>query len=116
TTTEFDNRGVQALMGITQRPNLIFTKGTGSWLEDHTGKRYLDFIQGWAVNALGHCPPDIVRAINEQSMRLLNPSPAFYNRPAIDLAQRLTQASCFDEIFFTNSGAEANEGAINLAR
>jgi|SRR5690625_26514 len=113
---EFDDQGVQALMEITQRPDLIFTKGTGSWLEDHTGKRYLDFIQGWAVNSLGHCPPDIVRAINEQSARLLNPSPAFYNQPAIDLAQRLTQASCFDEIFFANSGAEANEGAIKLAR
>src|SRR5699024_9245456 len=60
--------------------------------------------------------PDIVRAIQDQSARLLNPSPAFYNQPAIDLATRLVQASCFDTVFFANSGAEANEGAIKLAR
>lgn len=108
--------GANALMDITSRPDLIFEKGAGSWMQDHNGKRYLDFIQGWAVNCLGHCPPDIVRAIQDQSARLLNPSPAFYNQPAMDLASRLTQASCFDTVFFTNSGAEANEGAIKLAR
>lgn len=108
--------GADALMDITSRPDLILEKGAGSWLQDHRGKRYLDFIQGWAVNCLGHCPPDIVRAIQDQAARLLNPSPAFYNRPAIDLARRLTQASCFDTVFFANSGAEANEGAIKLAR
>ena len=108
--------GADALMDITARPDLILEKGAGSWLQDHRGKRYLDFIQGWAVNCLGHCPPDIVRAIQDQSARLLNPSPAFYNQPAIDLATRLVQASCFDTVFFANSGAEANEGAIKLAR
>src|SRR5690554_872631 len=113
---EFDQPGAKALMEITGRPDLVFVKGAGSWLEDHTGKRYLDFVQGWAVNSLGHCPPDVVRAINEQAQRLLNPSPAFYNQPAMDLARRLTDASCFDRVFFANSGAEANEGAIKLAR
>lgn len=108
--------GAEALMDITARPDIVFDKGVGSWLQDHNGKRYLDFVQGWAVNCLGHCPPDIVRAIQDQSARLLNPSPAFYNQPAIDLATRLTQASCFDSVFFANSGAEANEGAIKLAR
>jgi len=112
----FDRSGVQSLMEITERPELIFLRGQGSWLEDHNGKRYLDFVQGWAVNSLGHCPPEVVRAINDQAARLINPSPAFYNQPSIDLAERLTAASCFDRVFFANSGAEANEGAIKLAR
>ncbi len=113
---KFDRSGVNALMEITSRPELVFVRGQGSWLEDHNGKRYLDFIQGWAVNCLGHCPPDVVKAINEQSTLLINPSPAFYNVPSMELAKRLTGASCFDRIFFANSGAEANEGAIKLAR
>ncbi len=113
---EFDQSGVKALMEITSRPDLVFVRGEGSWLEDHAGKRYLDFMQGWAVNSLGHCPPAVVQAMIEQSKRLINPSPGFYNQPSIDLAKRLTGASCFDRIFFTNSGAEANEGAIKLAR
>ncbi|MDO5667989.1 MAG: acetylornithine transaminase [Alcaligenaceae bacterium] len=104
------------LMDITTRPDLIFTKGEGSWLEDHQGKRYLDMLQGWAVNCLGHNPQPIINALNTQSNLLINPSPAFYNQPMIDLAKRLTGASCFDRVFFANSGAEANEGAIKLAR
>ncbi|MDX3907338.1 MAG: acetylornithine transaminase [Pigmentiphaga sp.] len=113
---EFGQFNVNALMEITQRPDLVFIRGQGSWLEDHAGKRYLDFIQGWAVNCLGHCPPQIVKAVQDQSRLLLNPSPAFYNQPSIELATRLTGASCFDRVFFANSGAEANEGAIKLAR
>jgi acetylornithine/N-succinyldiaminopimelate aminotransferase len=113
---EFDRSGVKALMEITQRPELMFVRGQGSWLEDHSGKRYLDLVQGWAVNSLGHCPAPVVDAMNRQSRQLINPSPAFYNVPSIELAKRLVGASCFDRIFFTNSGAEANEGAIKLAR
>ncbi|RZS86506.1 acetylornithine transaminase [Pigmentiphaga kullae] len=113
---EFGQFNVNALMEITQRPDLVFVRGQGSWLEDHAGKRYLDFIQGWAVNCLGHCPPEIVKAVQAQAGLLLNPSPAFYNLPSIELATRLTEASCFDRVFFANSGAEANEGAIKLAR
>ncbi|TAL79688.1 MAG: acetylornithine transaminase [Burkholderiaceae bacterium] len=113
---EFDRSGVNALMEITSRPDLVFVRGQGAWLEDHNGKRYLDFIQGWAVNCLGHSPSLIVEALNRQATQLINPSPAFYNQPSIDLAKRLTGASCFDRVFFANSGAEANEGAIKLAR
>jgi acetylornithine/N-succinyldiaminopimelate aminotransferase len=113
---EFSQFNVNALMEITSRPDLVFVRGQGSWLEDHTGKRYLDFIQGWAVNTLGHSDPAMKRALLEQADQLMNPSPAFYNQPSIDLAQRLTGASCFDRVFFANSGAEANEGAIKLAR
>lgn len=106
----------QSLMWITPRPELVFASGEGSWLTDHNGKRYLDFVQGWAVNCLGHCPPQISRALAEQSTQLLNPSPAFYNAPAMKLARMLTDHSDFDRVFFANSGAEANEGAIKLAR
>jgi acetylornithine/N-succinyldiaminopimelate aminotransferase len=113
---EFDQSGVNALMEITSRPELVFVRGRGSWLDDHNGKRYLDFIQGWAVNCLGHSPEPMVKAIAAQAATLINPSPAFYNQPSIDLAARLTSVSCFDRVFFANSGAEANEGAIKLAR
>src|SRR3546814_19863274 len=109
---KFDRSGVDALMEITKRPELVFVRGQGSWLEDHNGKRYLDFVQGWAVNCLGHCPANVVKAINEQAALLINPSPAFYNQPSMELAKRLTGASCFDHIFFANSGAEANERSV----
>ncbi len=91
-------------------------KGHGAWLWDSSGKQYLDFIQGWAVNALGHCPDEIVQTITHQSQTLLNCSPAYYNKPMLALAQKLVQISCCDQVFFTNSGAEANESAIKLAR
>lgn len=105
-----------SLMDITARPEIIFSHGNGSWLNDEQGNRYLDFVQGWAVNTLGHAPQEIQKTLAEQSQKLLTPSPAFYNRPMIDCAKRLTQNSCFDQAFFANSGAEANEGAIKLAR
>ncbi|WP_213775857.1 acetylornithine transaminase [Bradyrhizobium sp. dw_78] len=105
-----------ALMDITPRPATVFVKGEGSWLWDDTGKRYLDFIQGWAVNCLGHCPPAVTDALAAQAKLLLNPSPAFYNAPSLRLANALVELSCFDQVFFANSGAEANEGAIKLAR
>ena len=91
-------------------------EGKGSWLTDNNGKRYLDFLQGWAVNCLGHCNPGMIEALNVQAKKLINPSPAFYNDPMIGLSNLLTQNSCFDKVFFANSGAEANEGAIKLAR
>jgi acetylornithine/N-succinyldiaminopimelate aminotransferase len=106
----------QTLMEITTRPPLVFVRGEGSWLWDHEGKRYLDFVQGWAVNCLGHSPKVIADALAEQSRKLISPSPAFYNEPSMRLAKRIVQHSCFQRIFFTNSGAEANEGAIKLAR
>jgi acetylornithine/N-succinyldiaminopimelate aminotransferase len=106
----------ETLMEITERPPLVFQRGEGSWLWDHEGRRYLDFVQGWAVNALGHCPAVITEALVEQSRRLITPSPAFYNEPSMQLARRIVQHSGFDRVFFTNSGAEANEGAIKLAR
>ena len=91
-------------------------EGKGSWLTDNNGKRYLDFLQGWAVNCLGHSNPGMIEALNAQSKKLINPSPAFYNEPMIRLSNLLTDNSCFNKVFFANSGAEANEGAIKLAR
>jgi len=113
---EFSQYNVNSLMYITPRPEIVFTEGSGMWLTDNNGKRYLDYLQGWAVNCLGHSPAVISDALIAQSKKLLNPSPAFYNEPMIELATQLTQHSCFDRVFFTNSGAEANEGAIKLAR
>ena len=91
-------------------------EGKGSWITDNNGKRYLDFLQGWAVNCLGHSNPGIVSALNAQAKKLINSSPAFYNEPMIGLSNLLTGNSCFDKVFFASSGAEANEGAIKLAR
>ncbi|QWE06289.1 acetylornithine transaminase [Polynucleobacter sp. JS-JIR-5-A7] len=105
-----------SVMFITQRPDVVMVEGDGSWLTDNNGKRYLDFLQGWAVNCLGHSNPGMIAALNAQAKKLINPSPAFYNEPMIGLSNLLTAHSCFNKVFFANSGAEANEGAIKLAR
>lgn len=112
----FNEYPTQSLMYVTNRPEVVFTHGEGSWIFDNVGKRYLDFIQGWAVNCLGHCNPGMIEALDKQARTLINPSPAFYNEPMAKLAGLLTEKSVFDKVFFTNSGAEANEGAIKLAR
>lgn len=105
-----------SIMQIAKRPDIVFEQGEGSWLIDNQGNRYLDFIQGWAVNTLGHCPPEITEALTKQATRLINASPAFYNGPMVECADMLVKHSVFDQVFFANSGAEANEGAIKLAR
>ena len=105
-----------ALMNITARPPTVFVKGAGAYLWDDGGKRYLDFMQGWAVNCLGHSPAVVADALAAQAKLLLTPSPAFFNGPSLKLANALVANSCFDQVFFANSGAEANEGAIKLAR
>jgi acetylornithine/N-succinyldiaminopimelate aminotransferase len=105
-----------ALMDITARPPTVFVRGEGAYLWDDSGKRYLDFIQGWSVNCLGHSPARIADALTAQAKRLITPSPAYYNDASLKLAKALVDNSCFDQVFFANSGAEANEGAIKLAR
>jgi len=114
--TTFGEFPIHALMEITARPDLVFVEGHGSWLIDHAGKRYLDFVQGWAVNCLGHCPDVVIEALDTQARRLITPSPAYFNEPSLRLADMLVTHSCFQRVFFCSTGAEANEGAIKLAR
>ena len=85
-----------ALMEITARPPVVFVRGEGSYLWDDAGKRYLDFIQGWAVNCLGHSPPALAEAISVQARQLITPSPAYYNDTSLKLAKALTDLCCFD--------------------
>lgn len=107
---------LDALMNVARRPEAVFTHGRGSWLYDSEGRRYLDLVQGWAVNTLGHAPASIGAALAAQSQRLLQPGPGFFNDRAAELASRLASLTALDRVFFTSSGAEANEGAIKLAR
>jgi acetylornithine/N-succinyldiaminopimelate aminotransferase len=93
---------------------LVRGEGVRAWDED--GKEYLDFLAGIAVNVLGHCPPVLVKTVQEQVATLIHTSSLYYTRPQLDLAQLLVQHSALDKVFFTNSGAEANEAAIKLAR
>jgi acetylornithine/N-succinyldiaminopimelate aminotransferase len=83
---------------------------------DADGKEYLDLVAGWAVNNLGHAHPDVTHAIAEQAATLVQTSNQFYTVPQLLLAQLLIESSCLDRVFFGNSGAEANEGALKLAR
>lgn len=108
--------GAEALMSITPRPEPVMLRGEGSRLWDDRGTCYLDLIQGWAVNALGHCPPEIQAALTAQAGTLITPSPALHNAPQLTLARRLAQASGLARVHFANSGAEANEAAVKLAR
>ncbi|MGA3403567.1 MAG: acetylornithine transaminase [Acetobacteraceae bacterium] len=105
-----------AVMDVAPRPPVVFVAGQGSWLTDSDGHRYLDFIQGWAVNCLGHSPRPILEALARQAERLINCSPAFYNDQMIRLSELLARHSGLHQVFLANSGAEANEGAIKLAR
>ena len=108
--------GFDTILNTAKRPDVIFTNGHGMYLTDSNGKEYLDFIGGWAVCALGHSPKILVDAITTQAQTLINASPAFYNAPMLAFAQDLTQAAQLDKVFFMSTGAEANEGAIKLAR
>ena len=95
---------------------LNFVKGHGPWLTDIHGEEYLDFVSGIAVNCLGHAAPQIVEAINNQAEELIHVSNLYWNPPMIELADRLCAASGMDRVFFSNSGTEANETALKIAR
>jgi acetylornithine/N-succinyldiaminopimelate aminotransferase len=107
---------IVALMDVTPRPPLVFVRGEGTQIWDDSGRAYLDFVQGWAVNTFGHAPRLVREALARQAAALISPGPGFFNEPSIRLAHALVRHSCFDRVFFANSGAEANEGAIKLAR
>ena len=104
-----------SIMVTAKRPDVVMVEGRGSYLRDETGREYLDFVQGWAVNCLGHAPSVVAEAVAAQAARLINASPSFYTPPLLDLADQLSQERVRSR-FFTNCGAEANEGAIKLAR
>ena len=99
-----------------RRQPVVIVRGQGTRVWDADGKEYLDFVAGWAVDNLGHCHPAVTQAISEQAGTLLQTSNHFYTVPQIQLAELLIENSCLDRVFFGNSGAEANEGALKLAR
>ena len=103
-------------MQVARRQPIVLVEGQGSYIWDEDGKEYIDFTAGWAVDTLGHCHPDLVNAIQEQAKTLLQTSNQFFTIPQVKLAQILIDYSCLDRVFFSNSGAEANEGAVKLAR
>ena len=104
------------LMNTFKRLPLTLVRGEGAKVWDDRGMEYLDFVGGWAVNVLGHSHPEIVNAVSEQARTLIQTSNQFYTVPQIRLAELLIENSCFDKVFFCNSGAEADEGAVKLAR
>jgi len=103
-------------MQTVKRLPLTLVRGQGARVWDDTGREYLDFMAGWAVNSLGHCHPVVARALAEQAAMLIHTSNQFYTVPQVQLAELLVENSCLDKVFLCNSGTEANEGAIKLAR
>jgi len=103
-------------MSTVERVPVTLVRGQGARVWDEDGRQYLDFVGGWAVNSLGHCHPVVVEAVVEQVRTLIQTSNQFYTVPQVRLAELLVQNSCLDKVFFCNSGAEANEGAVKLAR
>jgi predicted acetylornithine/succinylornithine family transaminase len=104
------------LMRTYKRAPVDFVRGEGALLWDAEGKKYLDFLTGISVCSVGHCHPGVVKAIQEQSHRLIHVSNLFYTEPMARLAERLSESSLGGRVFFSNSGTEANECAIKIAR
>ncbi len=104
------------LMNTYKRPPVVFTHGKGCYLYDSRGRKYLDFLAGIAVNALGHGHPRLMRVIRREAARAIHMSNLFHNPFQGPLARKLAQWSGMDRVFFTNSGTEAIEGALKLAR
>src|SRR5262245_40294536 len=105
-----------AIMPTYARANVVFERGEGAWLVSTEGERYLDFASVVAVNALGHAHPRLVAALTEQAGKLWHSSNLYRVAGQERLAERLCQVTFADQVFFCNSGAEACEGAIKLAR
>ncbi|MBI4301154.1 MAG: aspartate aminotransferase family protein, partial [Chloroflexi bacterium] len=103
-------------LSTIRRLPVTMVRGEGARLWDDRGKEYLDFVAGWAVVSLGHCHPALVQAITDQVSKLLQVSNQYYTIPQVQLAELLIENSCLNKLFFSNSGAEACEGAVKLAR
>ncbi|MHB8172062.1 MAG: acetylornithine transaminase [Thermincolia bacterium] len=115
-TQEIIEAGQQFVMNTYGRTPIALVEGNGVLVWDAEGKKYLDFVAGIAVNALGHCHPAVVEAIEEQAKTLMHCSNIYWNEPQVRLAKFLVKNTCCDKAFFCNSGAESNEGAIKLSR
>jgi acetylornithine/N-succinyldiaminopimelate aminotransferase len=114
-TKELIEKEKKYLIPTYTRPAIVLDKGEGMKVWDLEGKQYYDFIGGIAVNALGYSHPKLVQAIKDQAEKLIHCSNLYYSEPQVILAQRLVDLSCGDKVFFGNSGAEVNEGAIKIA-
>jgi acetylornithine aminotransferase len=106
----------QLLMNTYARPDIVFTRGSGVFLYDTTGKQYLDFMAGIAVTSFGHCDPLWASTLNKQALKLVHTSNLYHSEPATQLAYGLVCNSLFDKAFICNSGTEANEAALKFAR
>mgnify|MGYP001496036332 CR=1 FL=1 len=115
-TAELLEFGSKHLLGNYRQAPMVLVKGSGCFVEDSEQKRYLDFAAGVAVNALGHSHPKLVQAISEQAATLMHVSNYFFNQQNLMLAAELTAATGFSRAFFCNSGGEANEAMLKLAR
>ena len=115
-TNKLIEQSSKYLCNTYNRYPVVFSKGKGCKLWDVDGKEYLDFVAGLAVCNLGHCHPNVVAAIQGQAERLIHVSNYYHNEPMIELARLLCENSFAEKVFFCNSGAEANEAAIKLAR
>jgi acetylornithine/succinyldiaminopimelate/putrescine aminotransferase len=104
------------MMQTYRRADVVLERGEGVYLFDSDGRRYLDFMAGIAVAALGHADPAVTAAVAEQAATLTHVSNLFYTAPQVGLARRLVTHSFADRVFLTNSGAEAIEGALKFAR
>ena len=115
---ETNNQSINTdpILFVTKRPDVVMAKGKGAYLWDTNGKKYLDFIGGWAVTCLGHCPDVLVETLSKQAKTLINASPQFYNDQMLSYAELLVEKTCMDKVFFCSTGSEANESAIKLAR
>jgi predicted acetylornithine/succinylornithine family transaminase len=103
-------------MRTFRRQPLVLVRGEGCYVWDEDGRRYLDLVAGIAVNVLGHAHPALLKAIADQAAKLIHVSNLYYSIPQVQFGEMLTQLTGMDQVFFTNSGAEANEAAIKLAR
>ena len=115
-TTDWKAKESKYYMHVVNRQPVVIEKGEGARVWDVDGKEYLDFTAGWAVVNLGHAHPAVTKAIQEQAATLMQTSNQFYTTPQLELAEALVENSALDKVFFSNSGAEANEGAVKLAR
>src|SRR6201991_3168895 len=104
------------VMQTYARMPVEFVRGEGALLWDAEGKEYLDFLAGISVCSVGHCNPAVVEAVREQAGRLMHTSNLFYTEPMVRLAERLSESGLGGRAFFSNSGTEANECAIKIAR